>query len=66
MNKLYPVDYITYYNKEDKLPNEVFKSMERTTDLGFSILNLTPDRYNDIKPYHAGLKHIIEISIPKF
>ena len=66
MNKLYPVDYITYYNKENKLPNEVFKSMERTTNLGFSILQLTPDRYNDIKPFHAGFKHIKEISIPKF
>jgi hypothetical protein len=68
MNKLYPIDYITYYKKDGKLPNEVSKSIKETKNKGFNILKLTPDRYNvpnDVKAYHAGFKHMKEITIPK-
>ena len=65
MNLLYPLDYITYLDKNGKMPKEVFTSMENTTNLGYSILKLTPDSFNDIKPYHAGFKHIKEITLPK-
>ena len=61
----YPMDYITYLNKEGNLPKDLPDSMERTKQLGYSILKLTPDSFNDIKPYHAGFKHIKEITVPK-
>ena len=69
MNKLYPIDYVTYYDKQGKLPKEVKKSMRDTTKKGFHILELTPDRYDvpdKVKPYHAGFKHMKEITMPKF
>lgn len=68
MNKLYPIDYITYYKEDGKIPNEVIKSMKDTKNKGFHILKLTPDSYKvpqEIKAYHAGFKHIKEITIPK-
>ena len=63
MNKLYPIDYITYY-KEGKIPNEVELSLERTKKLGFDVLKLTPDNFNE-NPYHCGFKHMKEITMPK-
>ena len=68
MNKHYPIDYITYYKKDGKLPSEVSRSMKLTKDKGFHILKLTPDSYivpEEVKPYHAGFKHMKEITIPK-
>ena len=68
MNKLYPIDYITYYKKNGKIPNEVIKSIKDTKSKGFHILKLTPDSYKvpqEIKAYHAGFKHMKEITIPK-
>jgi hypothetical protein len=68
MNKLYPIDYITYYNKEGKLPNEVPISLKHTRSLGFHVLKLTPDNYKvpeEIKAYHAGFKHMRDITMPK-
>jgi len=68
MNKLYPIDYITYVKKDGNLPNEVNKSIKDTINKGFHILKLTPDNYNvpeEVKSYHAGFKHMKEITIPK-
>jgi hypothetical protein len=65
--EFYPIDYITY-KKNGKLPSEVSKSMKETKKKGFHILPLTPDTYNvpdEIKAYHAGFKHMKEITIPK-
>ena len=74
-NKLYPIDYITYYKRNGKLPNEVNKSMKLTKKNGFHILGgnqkgplWTPDSYKvpeDVKAYHAGFKHMKEITMPK-
>jgi hypothetical protein len=69
MNKLYPIDYVTYYDSSGKLPSEVRKSMKETKEKGFHILRLTPDKYvvpNEVKAYHAGFKHMREITMPKF
>jgi hypothetical protein len=69
MNKLYPIDYVTYYDKEGNLPKEVSKSKKDTKKKGFHILRLTPDNYsvpNEVKAYHAGFKHMKEITMPKF
>mgnify|MGYP003641239637 CR=1 FL=1 len=63
MNKKYPIDVLTYL-KEDKLPDEVAISIERSKELGFYSLPITPDTYT-IKPYHCGFKHLKEITIPK-
>ena len=68
MNKNYPIDYITYYKNDNKLPKEVPLSMKQTKKLGFHILKLTPDSYNvpsEIKAYHAGFKHMRDITMPK-
>ena len=68
MNKQYPVEYITYYNNNNQLPDEVPVSLVNTIKLGFHILKLTPDTYNvpsDIKAYHAGFKHMRDITMPK-
>lgn len=68
MNKQYPVDYITYYDNNKQLPREVPISLKNTKKLGFHVLKLTPDSYNvptDIKAYHAGFKHMRDITMPK-
>jgi len=68
MNKNYPIDYITYYKNDNKLPKEVPLSMKQTKKLGFHILKLTPDSYkvpSEIKAYHAGFKHMRDITMPK-
>ena len=68
MNKQFPVDYITYYDNNKQLPREVPISLKNTKKLGFHVLKLTPDSYNvptDIKPYHAGFKHMRDITMPK-
>lgn len=65
MNKDYPVDYITYYKNNKKIPDEVPLSLKRTKKMGYYVLPLTPDDYNDIPPFHAGFKHMRDITIPK-
>lgn len=68
MNKNYPIDYITYYKDDNKLPSEVNLSRKQTKKLGFHILKLTPDSYkvpSEIKAYHAGFKHMRDITMPK-
>ncbi len=60
----YPIDYITY-EKDNKIPDYVDESIKNTKHKGFHILNLTPDNYNDIPAYHAGFKHMRDITIPK-
>lgn len=68
MKDLYPIDYVTYLNKEGKLPDEVKPSLKRTKKMGFHVLKLTPDTYkvpDEIKAYHAGFKHMKEITMPK-
>lgn len=67
-SKLYPVDYLTYYDKNKKLPNYLKPSLQRTHRKGFTILQpITPDSYdvpNSVKPFHAPFKHIREYTIP--
>ena len=63
-NKLYPIDVLTYLNKDKELPSYLNKSLQNTTSLGFYNLQITPDDYN-IKPYHCGFKHLKHITIPK-
>tara|TARA_R110000824_G_scaffold220305_9_gene407445 strand:+ start:910 stop:1485 length:576 start_codon:yes stop_codon:yes gene_type:complete len=66
-SKFYPIDYITY-TKDGKLPESVAPSMKKTKEKGFTILTLTPDSYivpAEIKAYHAGFKHMKEITMPK-
>lgn len=66
-NKLYPIDYITY-KKNGKLPDEVPKSQALTKKNGFYVLPLTPDEYkvpSEVSAYHAGFKHMKEITMPK-
>jgi len=68
INTLYPIDYITYYDSKGNLPLEVSYSMKNTKKKGFHILKLTPDSYdvpNEVKSYHAGFKHMKEITLPK-
>lgn len=68
MNKEYPIDYITYYKKDGKLPTEVPLSLKHTRKLGYHVLRLTPDNYKvpeEIKAYHAGFKHMRDITMPK-
>ena len=60
----YPIDYITY-EKDDKIPSYVETSLKITKDKGFYVLPITPDNYNDIPAYHAGFKHMRDITIPK-
>ena len=63
----YPMDYITY-TVDKKLPEYVDESMEKTKKKGFTILPLTPDSYAvpvEIKAFHAGFKHMKEITMPK-
>lgn len=61
----YFIDIITY-KKNNELPNYLKVTLPRIKEKGFNILELTPDTFNDIKPYHAGFKHIKEITMPKF
>tara|TARA_R110002110_G_scaffold405838_1_gene625249 strand:- start:32 stop:607 length:576 start_codon:yes stop_codon:yes gene_type:complete len=66
-NKFYPIDYVTYI-KDGELPESVAPSMKKTKAKGFAILPLTPDSYivpAEIKAYHAGFKHMKEITMPK-
>jgi len=66
-NKLYPMDYITY-KKKGKIPSEVNRSIKLTKQKGFHVLRLTPDEYNvpdEVKAYHAGFKHMKEITMKK-
>lgn len=63
-NQLYPIDILTYINKDKELPSYLNKSLQNTTSLGFYNLQITPDDYT-IKPYHCGFKHLKEITIPK-
>ena len=63
----YPIDYITYTN-QGILPDSVEPSIKKTKSKGFTVLPLTPDSYIvplDIKAYHAGFKHMKEITLPK-
>lgn len=65
--KNYPIYYVTYC-KDDKIPSEVPISMKFAKKQGFHVLKSTPDRYNvpsEVKPYHAGFKHMKEMTIPK-
>ena len=69
-SKKYPIDYITYWidKSKRKMPEEVPKSLKLTRKNGFTVLKLTPDNYdvpNEIKPFHAGFKHMRDITIPK-
>jgi len=61
----YPIDIITYIDSKNNLPDYLSKSLERTKSKGFDILDITPDNYNYVKPFHAGFKHIRDITIPK-
>ena len=66
-NRMYPIDYITY-KKNGKLPDEVPISQVLTKKNGFYILPLTPDEYkvpSEVSAYHAGFKHMKEITMPK-
>ncbi len=63
-NKLYPIDILTFIDKNKELPTYLNQSLQNTTSLGFHILKITPDDYT-IKPYHCGFKHIRDITIPK-
>lgn len=66
-NTNYPFDIITYTEKEsNKVPPYLEVSIQRNISKGFSILPITPDNFNDIKPFHAGFKHMKEITMPKF
>ena len=63
----YPIDIITY-KKNGELPEYLKKSLPRTKKKGFTILKLTPDSYlvpTEIKAFHAGFKHMKEITMPK-
>ena len=63
-NKLYPIDILTFIDKNKELPEYLNKSLEHTTSLGFYNLKITADDYT-IKAYHCGFKHLKEITIPK-
>jgi len=63
-NKLYPIDILTFINKDNELPTYLNQSLYNTSSQGFYTLKITPDDY-DIKPYHCGFKHIRDITIPK-
>lgn len=76
-NKDYPIYYVTYClskylnncTKGDlsKVPKEVAISVVETKKKGFHILEITPDNYDvpaKIKPFHAGFKHMRDITIP--
>ena len=66
--KNYPIYYVTYC-KGDKIPSEVPISMEFAKKQGFHVMKSKPDRYkvpSEVKPYHAGFKHMKEITMPKF
>ena len=63
-NQLYPIDILTFIDKNKELPQHLNKSLQHTTSLGFYNLQITPDDYT-IKPYHCGFKHLKEITIPK-
>jgi len=72
MNTEYPIDIITFKytsgKNKGKPPTYLNKSMSRTKMKDFHILRLSYDHYNvpnEIKPYHAGFKHMKEITIPK-
>ena len=58
-----PLDYIIY----KPLPNYFNEIEEYNRNNGWNSTELTPDDYdiNVVKPYHCGLKHIKEITIPK-
>ena len=66
MNKLYPIDYVTYYDKEGKLPKEVKKSMRDTTKKGFHILDFAsgPIQYPEYLDYSKNFKirHCVDFS----
>jgi len=63
-NKLYPIDILTFINKDNELPTYLNQSLYNTSSQGFYTLKITPDDY-DIKSYHCGFKHIRDITIPK-
>ena len=58
-----PLDYIIYA----LLPQYYHEAYEHNKQLGWVATTLTPDRYDTsvIKPGHCGLKHMIEITLPK-
>jgi hypothetical protein len=65
MNTDYPIDIVTFKYKNGNPPTYLKKSISRTKSKHFHILRLSYDQYNEIKPYHAGFKHMKEITIPK-
>ena len=65
--KNYPIYYVTYC-KGDKIPSEVPISMEFAKKQGFHVMKSEPDRYkvpSEVKPYHAGFKHMKELTMPR-
>jgi hypothetical protein len=57
------LDYIIYA----PLPEYYREAYEHNKQLGWVATTLTPDRYDTsvIKAGHCGLKHMIEITLPK-
>jgi len=66
IKKQYPIDYITYYTDKStkKIPKEVPLSLKQTRKNGFHVLPLKPDNY-DVPAFHAGFKHMMDITIPR-
>ena len=76
-NKDYPIYYVTYCIAKylnnctkgnlAKVPKEVAISVHETKKKGFHIIDITPNNYEvpaKIKAFHAGFKHMREITIP--
>lgn len=70
LSKQYPIDYITYYTdfNNKQIPKEVPLSLKQTRKNGFYVLPLKPDNYdvpNEMPAFHAGFKHMRDITIPR-
>tara|TARA_R100001224_G_C3954029_1_gene126752 strand:- start:4 stop:522 length:519 start_codon:yes stop_codon:yes gene_type:complete len=59
------IDIITYRNKQGELPSYLEQCIQDKIKNGFNVLPITPDEYNDEKPYHAGYLHFKNITMPK-
>tara|TARA_Y100000004_G_C8870538_1_gene393098 strand:+ start:489 stop:1010 length:522 start_codon:yes stop_codon:yes gene_type:complete len=59
------IDIITYRNTDGNLPSYLDRCIEDKILKGFNVLPITPDSYNDEKPYHAGYLHFKNITMPK-
>lgn len=58
------IDIITYRDKEGKLPWYLDKCIENKIEMGFKILELTPDNFT-CRPEHCSYKHFRDICMPK-